>query len=79
MILLKMNCPNCNNVELKEHISLRGLIFKKKVYTYFCPVCDFTKSKEFALSKEDKEIDILQRSNLEKKSRQTYHTTRREV
>lgn len=74
-----MKCPICDKGELKENISIKKSFFKtKKIFTYFCPVCSWEKKHEFDMSKEDLDIDILERSNLEKKTKISYDTKREE-
>lgn len=69
-----MICPKCNNKEVKEQISIKGLMFKKKKVITFCPLCDYKNEHIFELSKEDVKIETAQRLNLEKKIRQVYET-----
>ena len=72
-----MKCPECGCDEKKENISFKNkfLGFKKvKKICYFCPLCEFSNEKEFGLTKTDYEIEIIQRTNLEKKSKQTFET-----
>ncbi len=70
----KMICPKCKKGELKEQISIRGFMFKKKKIITFCPLCDYKNEHIFELSKEDVEIETAQRLNLEKKIIQTFET-----
>jgi len=52
-----MKCPKCQKGELKEQITIRGIIFKKKIVYTYCNVCDFMSKKEFRLSKNDIEVE----------------------
>lgn len=67
-----MNCPKCGKGELRENISLRGWIFKKKVYTYICPLCDFRNEHQIKINEREEEMNFAQGTNLERKSKQTY-------
>jgi len=49
-----MKCPKCKKGELQEHISIKGVFKSKKVYTYFCPLCNYKNKKEFPYSWHDK-------------------------
>lgn len=71
-----MICPKCKEGEVKEQVSIKGLFVKRKEVSYFCPLCDFENKKEFKLSKEDVQLENLERANLEKKSRMSYDTRR---
>jgi hypothetical protein len=58
-----MKCPNCDKAEVKEQISIKGLpFFKKKEICYYCPLCDFEKIKTFKLSKEDIDLEMIERN-----------------
>ena len=48
-----MLCPKCKQGEIKEQVSITGLIFKKKNVYFYCPLCDYQNNKEFKLSKKD--------------------------
>lgn len=70
--------PSCKT-ELKENITLKkGLFGLKKVYTSFCPLCDFRKSVIFKISKENYNAEVLQMSNTIKITKQIYDTSRKE-
>ena len=71
-----MKCPKCNNGEVKEQISIKGFIFKKKIVITFCPLCDYRNEHIFNLSSQDVEIENKQRANLENKTKITYDTTK---
>jgi hypothetical protein len=45
-----MKCPKCHKVNIKEHIELKGVFRKKTIYHYFCPFCNFKKTKEFRIN-----------------------------
>jgi len=47
-----MKCPKCGE-EIKENVSIIGFITKKKRVTYFCPLCDFSNTKEFIMTLDD--------------------------
>jgi hypothetical protein len=74
-----MNCPKCKEGEVKEQVTLKGFIFKKKRVVTFCPLCDFKNEHIFDLSKEDTEIENLNRLNTEKKTTINYNTKREEI
>ena len=48
-----MLCPNCKQGEIQQQISIRGIVFKKKYITSFCPLCGFNNEVVFDLSKDD--------------------------
>lgn len=58
-----MRCPLCQIADIKEHVSIKGIVFKKKVYCYFCPLCQFTNIRKFRISSSDAEIDYAERRN----------------
>ena len=60
---MKCPFPSCNE-ELKENISLRkNLLGMKKVYTYFCVLCNFRKEIIIKISKENYDAEVMQLSN----------------
>ena len=74
-----MKCPKCGCDEIKENISFKNKWFgfkKIKRVCYYCPLCSFSNEREFELTKDDYEIEIIQRTNLEKKSKQTFETNK---
>jgi transposase-like protein len=71
-----MNCPKCKEGEIKEQVSITGLIFKKKNVHFYCPLCDYQNDKEFKLSKEDVQLEYLERANTPTK-KETIYTYRR--
>lgn len=52
-----MDCPSCGDDGIKKEITLKGFMNKKKVVTYYCPLCHFENSHEFELSREDFELE----------------------
>ena len=48
-----MNCPKCKKANLIENTSIVGMFRRKKVFTYFCPLCDYEKEKEVNYSLSD--------------------------
>jgi len=56
-----MKCPKCKEGEIREQISIKGFIFKKKKVYLYCPLCDFENVREFRLSKEDLKLEIQDR------------------
>lgn len=63
-----MLCPECENpVELKENISLKkGILKRFKVFTYFCPLCDFERVKEISISVDEYETILIERGNIKR-------------
>lgn len=48
-----MICPKCK-AELKEQISIRGILFwKKKEVIFYCASCSFENKRSFKLSRKD--------------------------
>ncbi len=72
-----MICPKCGKGELRENVSLRGWIFKKKVYTYICPLCDFRNEHQIRINEKEEDVNVTRRTNLEKKTKRTYVSNRR--
>lgn len=68
-----MRCPKCRRRgAIRQNINFKKFWFRfggKKVVTSYCSVCDFRNVQSFDMTKDDWEIEILQRTNLEKKSR----------
>jgi len=58
-----MICPKCGKAEIKEQISISGIFTKKKMIIFYCPACKFENKKEFKISKEDMEIEKMERLN----------------
>ncbi len=45
-----LRCPKCK-AEIEVDVSHKGIIFnRKKILTYYCPLCDFENKKEFKLN-----------------------------
>ena len=62
----KIMCPACNGAGIRKEVSLRGTIFKrKKVITFYCPLCHFENKKEFELSRDDYEAEILKKRKIQ--------------
>jgi len=71
-----MNCPECKTT-IKENVSLKKGFFKLiKVYTYFCPLCNFRKEVLIKISKENYSAEIIQLENITKTTKMIYDTTR---
>ena len=71
-----MKCPNCNNGEIKEDFSLTGIVFtRKKVYTYFCPICDFSNEKIIKISENEYQAELNKKI---KTKEYKWHTERKE-
>ncbi len=51
--MINMNCPKCKKAKLIENISIKGQFRRKKIFTFFCPLCDFEKEKEVSYSLSD--------------------------
>lgn len=59
-----MNCPNCKEGILKEDISVKGLIWnRRKIYTYFCPLCSFENSKVIKVNEDEYQAEIKRKQN----------------
>jgi len=58
-----MMCPICQKGELQQQTSIKGFLFKKKVITTFCPICSFTKVHSIKLSREDTNLETIERLN----------------
>jgi len=56
-----MKCPKCKKGELESNISYRGFFSKTKVYTYFCPLCNFHNEKLIKISVADYSSEITAR------------------
>ena len=67
-----MKCPKCDNEEIKEQVSIVGRFKKKKIITYYCPLCDYKNEHVFAISKWDMQTEDLNRINKEKRIRMIY-------
>jgi RNase P subunit RPR2 len=58
-----MICPKCK-AELKEQISIRGILFwKKKEVIFYCPSCSFENKRQFKLSYKDVDFETKDRLN----------------
>lgn len=75
-----MICPLCKTDTLKENVSLRkGFLKLQKIFTYFCPMCDFRKEVIIKISKENYDTEVIQLSNIVKVSKQIYDTTNKKI
>ena len=59
-----MKCPKCEQGEVLMNISLSGIFKKKKVITFYCPVCSFINKHEFELSVDDYELELNKKKML---------------
>ena len=58
-----MKCPNCKKGDILFDMSLDGMIFKrKKIYTYFCPLCDFKNVKIIKIKEEEYQVELEKKS-----------------
>lgn len=54
-----MKCPKCKKGEIKENISYRGFFNKEKIFTYFCPLCEFHKEKRIKISLGELNAELM--------------------
>jgi len=65
-----MQCPNpkCHKAQVRENVSIgRGVFSKKKIITFYCPICDWQKTKEFQMTKHDLQLEVLERERTPRK------------
>lgn len=75
-----MMCPLCKAENLKENVSLKKGLFKlQKIFTYFCPICDFFKEVKISISKENYDTEVIQLSNVVKINKMIYDTTNKKI
>lgn len=59
-----MLCPKCKQGIIMCDTSLTGVIFnRKRIHTYFCPLCDFENSKEIRINENEYQVELLKKKN----------------
>ena len=53
-----MQCPNCKKGKLIENLSYVGVFKRYKLYSYFCPLCNYEKEKKIPYSLSDSLIEV---------------------
>ena len=54
-----MKCPKCKQTEILQEVNLKGTIFaRRKIITFYCPLCDFKNQKQFKLSENEYQAEL---------------------
>ena len=54
-----MICPKCSKAEILVELNIIGYIFaRKKVYTYYCSLCDYNNKKVFKISESEYQAEL---------------------
>jgi sarcosine oxidase delta subunit len=59
-------CPKCHKAQVREQTSIGGWFNKKKKIVFYCPLCEWSKKKEFKITTEDLELEMKERENQSK-------------
>lgn len=54
-----IKCPKCKIEDIKQEVNLKGYIFnRRKVITFYCPLCDWQNIKIFKLNEEEYQLEL---------------------